>query len=140
MFSKRLGFRLSGANQIWVAEELPAGGMSIASAAWKPFEFQTPVFLPEYVGPRAETLTELLEGIRTADDATIQWHTLNFIFEHQCLRGQSPSGFSYWVTVVLQEHELGEKLAAVNPIDMDCDALRRRLVVPSKSTCANTPP
>jgi hypothetical protein len=43
-------------------------------------------------------------------------HTHHFLVQHQELSPEPPNDFAYWVATVLQEDELGERLAAVDTV------------------------
>lgn len=93
------------------------------------FEFYTSVKLPEYVGFRARNVDELLEGIRKVDGSSIFQHTFQFLYQHHYAPSQPPSDFAYWVSVILLDHGLAERLAAINTIEFPTiQSLRERLV------------
>jgi hypothetical protein len=95
----------------------------------KSFEFYTSVKLPEYVGVRARNVDELLDGIRKVDGSSIFQHTFHFLFQHHYAPSQPPSDFAYWVSVILLDHGLAERLAAINTIEFPTiQSLRERLI------------
>lgn len=95
----------------------------------KSFEFYTSVKLPEYVGIRARNVDELLEGIRKVDGSSIFQHTFQFLYQHHYAPSQPPSDFAYWVAVILLDHGLAERLAAINTIEFPTiQSLRERLI------------
>lgn len=84
--------------------------------AKEPFKFYTRLNLSELTGLRATTLEELLDFIRKVPGSSIYHHTHRFLQQHQYLSPEPPNDFAYWVTGVLGEDELGEKLASIDTI------------------------
>lgn len=94
-----------------------------------PFVFYTSIKLPEFAGRKAGNVEELLDGIRTVDGSSIFHHTFHFLYETQFAIAQPSSDFAYWVDVILLDHGLSERLAAVNPVEFTTiRSLRDRLV------------
>jgi hypothetical protein len=81
------------------------------------FRFCTSVKLVEITGRRAATLEELLSGIRESDGAVIFHHTHHFVLQHQYLVPEPPNQFAHWAGEALQEHDLAERLLAVNTVE-----------------------
>lgn len=81
-----------------------------------PFLFATQVNLVELTGQKARDLNELLEILKKSSPSIIFHHTHHFLKQHQFLSPEPPNDFAYWVTNVLQEDKLGERLAAVDTI------------------------
>jgi len=97
--------------------------------ATKPFHFYTSQPLVELTGLRAGNLGELLEHIREVDGSSIYFHTHHYVREHHFLSNEYPSDFAYWVGEILQERELGEKLAIIDVRNYPTiRALREKLV------------
>lgn len=95
----------------------------------RPFVFYTSIKLPEFIGRKASTVQELLEGVLAADDSSLFHHTFHFLYQHQYAIPQPPSDFAYWTQAILLDHALAERLAAVNPVEFpSLRALRERLV------------
>ncbi|HNX82326.1 MAG TPA: DUF5752 family protein [Candidatus Omnitrophota bacterium] len=84
--------------------------------AKEPFHFHTRLHLSELTGLRATTLGQLLTLIKTVPGASIYHHTHRFLQQHQNLSPEPPNDFAYWVTEILGDDELGEKLASINVI------------------------
>ncbi|MFH1457562.1 MAG: DUF5752 family protein [Candidatus Omnitrophota bacterium] len=82
--------------------------------AKQPFRFYTRLHLSELTGLRATTLSQLLELIKKVPGSCIYHHTHRFLQQHQYLSPEPPNDFSYWVTDVLGEDELGEKLVSID--------------------------
>ena len=84
--------------------------------AKEPFRFYTRLHLSELTGLRATTLGQLLDLIKEVSDSSIYHHTHRFLQEHQYLSPEPPNDFAYWVTELLGEDELGEKLASIDTV------------------------
>ena len=80
------------------------------------FRLCTRLHLSELTGLKASTLRELLELLRTVSGSSIYHHTHRFLQQHQYLSPEPPNDFAYWVSNVLGEQELGEKLASIDII------------------------
>ncbi|MFA6433721.1 MAG: DUF5752 family protein [Elusimicrobiales bacterium] len=79
-----------------------------------PFRFCTRLSLTEVTGRKAANITELLEGIKAADDAIIYHHTHRFIKQSHHLVPEGANDFAYWVTNTLQADCLGEQLTSID--------------------------
>lgn len=82
----------------------------------EPFKFYTRLHLSELTGLRATTLGQLSELIKQVPDSCIYHHTHRFLQQHQYLSPEPPNDFAYWVTEVLGEDELGERLASIDTV------------------------
>jgi len=83
------------------------------------FRFYTRLHLRELTGLKARNLQELLTHIKSVPGSVIYHHTHHFLQQHQYLTPEPPNDFAYWVSEVLQEKKLGEKLASVNTCDFN---------------------
>jgi len=90
--------------------------MSEMIQAKEPFKFYTRLHLSELTGLRAATLPQLLKLIKTVPGSSIYHHTHRFLQQHQYLSPEPPNDFAYWVSAVLGEAGLGEKLASIDTI------------------------
>lgn len=81
------------------------------------FHFYTRLNQTELLGKKAKNLVELLEGIKSVPDSSIYHHTHRFIQQHHYMSPQPPNDFAYWITDVLKEDALGEKIASVDVIE-----------------------
>jgi len=82
--------------------------------AKEPFRFCTRLHLSELTGLRATTLGQLLALIKEVSGSCIYHHTHRFLQQHQYLSPEPPNDFAYWVTEMIGEDELGEKLASID--------------------------
>src|SRR5687768_11757002 len=80
------------------------------------FRFSTPYSLIELTGLRARDLSELVNHIANVPGASIYYHTHHFLKQHHFLSPEPPNDFAYWVSEVLQEGRLGERLAAIDTV------------------------
>ncbi len=72
--------------------------------------------LSELTGLRATTLVQLVSLIKEVSGSCIYHHTHRFLQQHQYLSPEPPNDFAYWVTDILGEDELGEKLASIDTV------------------------
>ncbi len=84
--------------------------------AKEPFRFHTRLHLSELTGLRATTLGQLLALIRKVPGSCIYHHTHKFLQQHQYFSPEPPNDFAYWVSEVLGEDELGERLASIDTV------------------------
>jgi hypothetical protein len=84
--------------------------------AKEPFRFFTRLHLAELTGLRATTLPQLCALIKEVPGSCIYHHTHRFLQQHQYLSPEPPNDFAYWVSEVLGEDVLGEKLASIDTI------------------------
>jgi hypothetical protein len=82
--------------------------------AKEPFKFCTRLHLSELTGLRATTLGQLLALIKEVPGSCIYHHTHRFLQQHQYLSPEPPNDFAYWVTDILGEDELGERLVSID--------------------------
>src|SRR5262249_61438996 len=87
-----------------------------SAMAATPFRFWTRLTLTRLTGRRAADLAELTEHLRTVPASVIFHHTHHFLVHHQHLSPEPPNDLAFWVTNVLQEDPLGERLAAIRPL------------------------
>ncbi|MFA5005064.1 MAG: DUF5752 family protein [Candidatus Omnitrophota bacterium] len=90
--------------------------MSELVKANQPFRFYTRLHLSELTGLRATTLGQLLEFIKVVPGSCIYHHTHKFLQQHQYFSPEPPNDFAFWVSEVLGEDELGERLASIDTV------------------------
>ncbi len=83
------------------------------------FRFNTKLDQTILLGTKAKNIPELLNGIRSAPDASIYFHTHKFLQQHHYLSPEPPNDFGYWVTNILNESRLGERLSSVDIIQFE---------------------
>ena len=82
--------------------------------AKEPFRFYTRLHLSELTGLRSTTLVQLVKLIKEVPGSCIYHHTHRFLQQHQFFSPEPPNDFAYWVTEILGEKELGERLASID--------------------------
>jgi hypothetical protein len=85
--------------------------------AKEPFQFCTRLHLSELTGLRAVTLQQLLTLIKQVPGSSIYHHTHRYLQQHHFFSPEPPNDFAYWVTNILREEELGEKLASIDTVE-----------------------
>ncbi|MDD5496162.1 MAG: DUF5752 family protein [Candidatus Omnitrophica bacterium] len=97
--------------------------------AKEPFTFSTRLHLSELTGLKASDLKELVELLKEVPGSCIYHHTHRFLQQHQYLSPEPPNDFAYWVTSVLGEDELAERLASIDTIQyLTIRALREKII------------
>ena len=84
--------------------------------AKEPFVFYTRQHLTELTGLRATTLSQMIGLIRNVPGSCIYHHTHRFLQQHQHISPEPPNDFAYWVSNILVEEELGERLASIDVV------------------------
>lgn len=93
------------------------------------FEFRTRLTVPKLTRRTALTVADLTKHLREVPPSVVFQHTHHFLVQHQELSPEPPNDFAYWVGTVLQEDELGERLAAVDTVRFESlRALQARLL------------
>ena len=114
----------------------------------KPFEFKTQLSLVMMTGIKAADIHELKEGLLRVPESSIYYHTHHFLQQHQFLTPEPPNDFAYWVTNVLREEWLGEKLTAIDTMQYNslnevlpqpCDTIPRRIICLSVAPTETVP-
>ena len=85
-----------------------------SSRAPEPFRFFTSLILQESTGLRAATLPTLVKLLRTVPESSIYHHTHQFLLQHHYLTPEPSNDVAYWVSEVLGEEALGERLASID--------------------------
>ena len=101
----------------------------MSTVAHAPFRFWTRLTLTKLTGRHAADLAELAEQLRVMPPSVVFYHTHHFLVQHQHLSPEPPNDLAFWVTNVLQEDMLGERLAAIDTIQFQSlKDLRDRIV------------
>jgi len=82
----------------------------------EPFIFYSRLHLKELTGLRADTVSELLEHIKSVPGSCIYHHTHHFLQQHQFSVPMASNDFAYWVSEVLGDDLLGEQLSSVDTV------------------------
>lgn len=94
-----------------------------------PFHFFTRQNLTYLTAKKAKNARELMAGIQTVPAASIFHHTHHFLQQYEFLSPEPPNDFAYWLSNVLKDSVLGEKLAAIDLRQFHrMEDIRRRLL------------
>ena len=88
--------------------------MSPKAVATEPFRFFTRLHLSELTGLRATNLAQLVKLLKEVPGSSIYHHTHRFLQQHQFYSPEPPNDFAYWVSEILGEKELSERLASID--------------------------
>ena len=103
------------------------------------FHFQSQVGFSYLTGKKARNLKELLKGLENQPGSVIYHHTHRFLKQHQFLSPEPPNDFAYWVSNILKEEALGERLAAVDIVRYPTlNDLKEGLIIIIKSQLRHT--
>ena len=80
----------------------------------EPFRFCTKLDQTLLLGRRAKNIGELLEGIKAVPQSSIYYNTHRFLQAHHYLTPEPSNDFAYWITDVVNERILGEKLSSLD--------------------------
>ena len=95
----------------------------------EPFRFYSRLYLTELTGLKAGDLRGLLGNLKTLPESSIYYHTHRFLQQHHYLSPEPPNDFAYWIRSILQEEEVGERIASVDTIQFtSIEDLRRKFI------------
>lgn len=95
----------------------------------RPFYFNTSAHLLRITREKAETLNELLRGLRSCPEDSIFQHTFRTLQEHHFIREGFSNDFAHWALEACNEPGLGERLASVDIREFtSIEELRNRIV------------
>jgi len=93
------------------------------------FYFSTKLDQAILLGMRARNIPELLAGIQTVPESSIYYHTHRYLRQHHFLSPEPPNDFAYWITEVLNEDQLAERVSSVDIIQFkSLEALRNEFI------------
>jgi hypothetical protein len=78
------------------------------------FHFHTKLDQTILLGRKAKNILEVLEGIRSIPKSSIYYHTHRFLQQHHYLSPEPPNDFAYWISEVLNDVVLGERLSSID--------------------------
>jgi hypothetical protein len=103
------------------------------------FYFHTKLDQTLLLGVRASTIEQLLAGVRSSPDSSIYFHTHRFLNQHQYLSPEPPNDFAYWISNILGDDALGERLWSVDIVRFhSIHELRQTLIAILESHLAST--
>jgi hypothetical protein len=80
----------------------------------EPFNFCSRQNLTYLTSRKAKNIKGLLAGIKEVDVMSIYHHTHRYLEQHQFLSPEPVNDFAFWVTNMLQDRILGEKIASID--------------------------
>jgi hypothetical protein len=80
------------------------------------FRFFTKFDQTVLLGKRARNVADLLSLIKVVPDASIYYHTHRFLGHFKGLVPEPPNDFAYWVTEVLNEDVLAERMLSIDMV------------------------
>ncbi len=93
------------------------------------FQFMTKSDLPILLGRKARNATELHAGLREVPGMSVYFHTHRFLQQHHYLSPEPPNDFAYWVTNVLNDDILGERLSSIDIMQfISVEEIRQRIL------------
>ena len=93
------------------------------------FRFYTRMHLSGLTGLKASGIEELLTLLKDVPGSCIYHHTHRFLQQHQYLSPEPPNDLAHWVTQVLGESRLGERLASIDTVQFSTiRELREKLI------------
>jgi Family of unknown function (DUF5752) len=124
-FSCIRSFLMSQISYIFHQGEL----IPVNTIAITPFHFYTRQNLTYLTQRKAANLSELLDGLKKVSAASIYQHTHRFLQQFEFLSPEPPNDFAYWVSSVLRDEELGEKIASIHFLQFhSLETIRQRLI------------
>lgn len=97
--------------------------------ATQPFHFYTRLHIKELTGLKAKNLSELVNILKEVPDSVVYYHTHNFIEEYQYLIPQPANEFALWVSDVIGDEILAEKLSNIDTFEFSTiGELRERII------------
>jgi len=103
--------------------------MTNKSQGFEPFTFFTKMHLPELTGLHAANLEQFLAFLKQVPGSCVYHHTHRFLQQHLFLNPEPPNDFSYWMSEVLGEDELGEQLASIDIVRFSSIRALREAVI-----------
>lgn len=93
------------------------------------FQFMTKADLALLLGRRARNAHELYDGLREVPAMSIYYHTHRYLQQHHYLSPEPPNDVAYWVTNVLNDDALGERLASIDIMQcVSIEEIRQRFL------------
>ena len=97
--------------------------------ATQPFRFYTQLYIKELTGLKARNLSELVSILKEVPDSVVYYHTHHFVEEYQYLTPQPANDFALWVSDVIGDEILAEKLSNIDTFEFSSiGELRERII------------
>ena len=94
------------------------------------FHFVTKLDLTVLLGRKAKNAAELHAALHEVPAMSVYFHTHRFLEQHHYLSPEPPNDFAYWVTNVLNDDVLGERLASIDIMQfISIEEIRQRFLL-----------
>ena len=106
----------------------------------RPFSFTGSSELREILGKEAEDEKRLVELLEEVPLGSIYYHTHTYFLRHSHVEQLYPNDFAQWVAIEVRDHVLAERLAVVDPFELQgLDQLREELISVIDDHLSRTP-
>ena len=106
----------------------------------QPFCFTGSSELREILGQEAEDEKRLVELLEEVPLGSIYYHTHTYFLRHSNVEQLYPNDFAQWVAMEVRDHVLAERLAVVDPFELQgLEALREELISVIDDHLSHTP-
>jgi hypothetical protein len=108
--------------------------------AHQPFCFTGSSELREILGQEAEDEKRLVELLEEVPLSSIYYHTHTYFLRHSNVEQLYPNDFAQWVATEVRDHVLGERLAVIDPFELQgLEPLREELISVIDDHLSRTP-
>jgi hypothetical protein len=95
----------------------------------RPFFFTGSSEVQEILGKEAEDEKRLVELLEEVPLGSIYFHTHTYFLRHSNVEQLYPNDFAQWVAMEVRDHVLGERLAVIDPFELQgLEALREEFI------------
>jgi hypothetical protein len=95
----------------------------------RPFSFTGSSEVREILGKEAEDEKRLVELLEEVPLGSIYFHTHTYFLRHSNVEQLYPNDFAQWVAMEVRDHVLGERLAVIDPFELQgLEALREEFI------------
>jgi hypothetical protein len=95
----------------------------------RPFFFTGSSEVREILGKEAEDEKRLVELLEEVPLGSIYFHTHTYFLRHSNVERLYPNDFAQWVAMEVRDHVLGERLAVIDPFELQgLEALREEII------------
>jgi uncharacterized protein DUF5752 len=130
----------------WLGEQnitvvvIGTAGRRDVRKAEKPFCFTGSSELREILGKEAEDEKRLVELLEEVPLSSIYYHTHTYFLRHSHVERLYPNDFAQWVAMEVRDHVLGERLAVIDPFELQgLEPLREELISVIDDHLSRTP-
>ena len=95
----------------------------------RPFSFIGSSEVREILGKEADDEKRLVELLEEVTLGSIYFHTHTYFLRHSNVEQLYPNDFAQWVAMEVRDHVLGERLAVIDPFELQgLEALREEII------------